>query len=215
MRYAFLFSLVVSLLLLDEASAKEPPALRVAVDAQRERIWALRPDGVHVYATNGRRKIAHVALPGWVVAGEPHGCLPDLALDRWGDAVVTSDILPLVWKVEAASFAVTRHELELDADRDREVGFAGLAWSPAHGAFFAISFHHGTLWRIGPQLDRAQKVDLSPPLPGACGLIVRPRPHGAGAGAATELCARVPNEWAIRLSPDQRSARAVRAACLD
>lgn len=214
MRYAFLLGLVVSLLLSNEASGKEPPALRVAVDAKRARLWALRPDGVHVYAMNGRRKLAHLALPGWVVAGEPHGCVPALALDRWGDAVVTSDVLPLVWKVNAASLAVTRHELALDADRDRDVGFAGLAWSPAHGAFFAISFHHGTLWRIDPQLSRAQKIELSPPLPGACGLELRPRAH-PGAAAATDLCTRVPNEWTIRLSPDQRSARAVRAACLD
>jgi hypothetical protein len=212
MRYAFLLGLVVSLFLPSQPSAKEPPALRVAVDAERGRLWALRPDGVHVYAMNGRRKLAQLALPGWVVAGEPYGCLPDLALDRWGDAVVTSDILPLVWKVNAASLTVTRHELALDSDRDREVGFAGLAWSAVHGAFFAISFHHGTLWRIDPQLSRAQKVELSPLLPGACGLVLRPRSRP---GAATELCVRVPNEWSIRLSPDQRSARAARGACLD
>lgn len=212
MRYAFLLAIVVSLLLPDDVPANEPPALRVAVDPQRGRVWALRPDGVHVHAMSGRRRLAHVALPGWVVAGEPHGCLPDLALDHGGNAVVTSDVLPVVWKVDAASFTVTRRELALDADRDRDVGFAGLAWSPAHGTFFAVSFHHGTLWRIDPQLTRAQKIELSPALPGACGLIVRPR---RGAGAPAELCARVPNEWVIRLAPDQRSARAVRAPCLD
>ncbi|HYD55934.1 MAG TPA: hypothetical protein VEB41_03400 [Burkholderiales bacterium] len=185
--------------------AMEGPVLRQVLDTARGRAWTLAPDGVHVHSLPERRKIAHLKLPGWIVAGELYGCTPDLALNEWGDAVVTSDIVPVVWKVHAGSFAVSRHELVLDRDTDREVGFAAIAWSPRHRTFLAVSFHHGTLWRIDPLLRRAQKVALSSPLPGACQLALR----------GTKLCVYTPQEWTVHLAPDLRSAHAARKACVD
>lgn len=215
MRYGVLAVLFFWFVFCGGASAKEPRALRVAVDAERGRVWALQPDGVHVHALHPKRKLAHVPLPGWIVAGEPDGCVPDLALDRWGDAVVTSDVVPVLWKVHAGSFSVSRHELALDADTDRDVGFAGLVRSPEHGVFFAVSFHHGTLWRIDPTLRRAEKVALSPLLHGACQLTLRPPRVRPLPSRLVELCAYTPAEWTVRLSPDLRSARASRGVCLD
>jgi hypothetical protein len=195
---------MLSLAVASTAFATESSFARRVVDAERGRVWTLAPDGVRVHARDGAL-LRHVPIPGWIVAGEPYGCMPDLALDRWGDAVVTSDVVPVVWKVHAATFAVTRHELVLDRETAQDVGFAALAYSARHGVFFAASFHHGTLWRVDPLLRRAQKVDLPQPLRGVCQMAV----------ARERLCAYTPAEWQVRLAPDLRSAAARRAPCRD
>jgi streptogramin lyase len=117
-----------------------------------------------------------VRLPGWVWAGAPYGCLPDLALGPRGEAVVTSNVLPTLWRIDPDSLAVSVHALALDADDDKDVGFTGLVYSPQHGAFFAASHAHGSLWRIDPQLRTARKMPLSASNPQPCGLALRPLP---------------------------------------
>jgi hypothetical protein len=97
--------------------------------------------------------------------------------------------------------------LELDADTDKDVGFSGLAYSAEHGAFFAVSDLHGSLWRIDRTLARAEKVSLSEPLPRACGLAVGPRIAQQRANRMDRLCVGASQESrTIDLAPDQRSA---------
>ena len=151
----------------------QPPGARYQVDAARHRIWVLTPEGVFLFDVSRPERTA-VPLPGWVWAGAPYGCLPDLALGPRGEAVVTSDVLPTLWRIDPDSLAVSVHALALDADTDKDVGFTGLVYSPQHGAFFATSHAHGSLWRIDPQLKTAQKTPLSASNPQPCGLALRP-----------------------------------------
>jgi len=137
------------------------PNIREQVDPARERIWRLGRDGVFVLDLAARAKL--VRLEGWQWAAPPYSCPPDLALGPKGEAVVTSNVVPVLWRVDPQTFAVSVHQLALDADEDKDVGFSALVYSPEHGAFFGVSAPHGSVWRIDAQLTRAQKVPLSLP----------------------------------------------------
>src|SRR5688572_869792 len=83
--------------------------------------WHLTNHGV-VLLKAGAREPVRISLPGWVWAGEPYGCGPALALGPGGEAVITSDVVPVVWRVDPASLRVSVHALELDRDTDKDVG---------------------------------------------------------------------------------------------
>ena len=151
------------------------PGARYQVDPARNRIWVLTPEGVFLFDVSRPERTA-VPLPGWVWAGAPYGCLPDLALGPRGEAVVTSDVLPTLWRIDPDSLAVSVHALQLDADTDKDVGFTGLVFSAQHGAYFAASDSHGSRWRIDTLLRTAQKIPLSASIPQPCGLALRPLP---------------------------------------
>jgi hypothetical protein len=111
-----------------------------------------------------------VTLPGWHWAAEPYACAPAVASGPRGEVVVTSNVSPVLWKIDPRTLAVSVHPLELDADTDKDVGFSGLAYSAREGAWLAVSELHGSMWRIDPLLRRAQKLALSGTLRGACAL---------------------------------------------
>ena len=128
--------------------------LSIAVDdqpAQGKRAWQLTRDGVMAGQTS-------VSIPGWIRAEEPYACPPELAIGPKGEAVVTSNVVSTLWRIDPETLAVTEHPLTLDADAGRDVGFSSLVYSPRHAAYFAVSAAHGSLWRIDTQLKRAQKI---------------------------------------------------------
>ncbi|MBI2754214.1 MAG: hypothetical protein HYX46_12030 [Betaproteobacteria bacterium] len=190
----------------NDAPQIQLPGARYQVDAARNRVWFLTPEGVFLFDVSRPERTA-VPLPGWLWAGAPYACLPDLALGPRGEAVVTSNVLPL---------AVSVHPLVLDADTGKDVGFTGLVFSPQHGAFFAASDVHGSLWRIDPPLTRAQKIPLSAPIPQACGLALRPRSSQRTLSRMADLCVRTPHGgWSVLFAPDLRSASVSAAPCAD
>jgi hypothetical protein len=120
-----------------------------------DRVWQLTRNGV-VVQDPGRT--TRVPLPDWIYAGPRFGCAPVLAVGPDGAAVVTSDVAPTLWRVDPRTLAVTRHELKLDTDNDKDVGFVDLAWEEKQGAYFAASTADGALWRIDRELKAARKV---------------------------------------------------------
>jgi hypothetical protein len=113
---------------------------------------------------------------------------------------VTSNVLPVLWKIDPQTLAVTVHHLQLDADTDKDVGFSGLVYSARDGAYFAVSELHGTLWRIDPLLRRAQKIALSEPVRGACSVSMQRQERTSRFSRLTV------DGMTINLAPDQRSA---------
>jgi hypothetical protein len=191
------------------------PNGRYQVDAERHRVWFLTHEGVFVYDVARPERVA-VPLPGWVSVDAFYGCLPDLALGPRGEAVITSNSLPTLWRIDPDTLAVSVHPLVLDADTDKDVGFSGLAYSPQHGAFLAASYSHGSLWRIDPLYKTAQKISLSAPIPGACGLAVRSRRSQQALSRHADLCVRTPHGgWAVVFAGDWRSAYVSAAPCTD
>lgn len=184
--------------------APKEPALRVVEDAARHRTWMLGADAVYLH--EGGRKL-RFELPGWVYVRDDYACAPDISLDAQGAAVVTSNVVPVVWRVEPTNGQVTRHELVLDADTDKDVGFTGLVYAPDQGAFFAVSGIYGSLWRIDPLLRRAQKVPVSTPLVDGCGLAV----DRTKTRRSVVLC--VEGMRTVHLAPDQRTGYVVARSC--
>jgi hypothetical protein len=129
--------------------------LRYRVDAGRDRSWWLTRDGVLLHSAAQPKKV--FPLPGWLWVADPH-CPPDLALGPNGEAVVTSNVAPILWRIDSGTLAVTVHEVQLDSDSGRDVGFVALGYSAEHAAFFAYSEDQRSVWRIDRQLARASKV---------------------------------------------------------
>jgi hypothetical protein len=187
------------------------PILRLQKDAARDRGWLLTRSGVFAFDLRTRQTTAHISLPQWLWAGETFSCPPDLAIGPQGEALISSNVVPTLWRVDPVTLAVTRHPLVLDADTDRDVGFTGLAFSEAQGTFYAVS-DSGSLWRIDPLLQRAQKVQLSAPMPRACGVAIRTTKNRFNRFFG--LCVRGrQGGWTVNLAPDRRSGYVVAQPC--
>ena len=198
-----------------EAWRLEPPGARYRIDPERNRIWLLAREGVFVYEVSRPERRA-VSLPGWITVDAPYSCLPDLALGPAGEAVITSNVLPTLWRIDPDTLATSVHPLLLDADTDKDVGFSGLAYSAQHAAFIAASYAHGSLWRIDAALKRAEKIPLSAPVAEACGLTVRSRGPEQALSRLGDLCVQTPHGgWSVILGPGWRSAYVSAAPCTE
>jgi hypothetical protein len=147
-----------------DAPQDPPSGVRYQMDPARNRVWSLTSEGVFLHDVGTPEKIVEVTLPSWHWVDEPYSCPPDLALGPKGEALITSNIMPMLWRIDPDTLAVSMHEVVLDTDNDKDVGFSGLAYSAQHGAFFAVSDVHRSLWRIDSLLSKAQKVPLSAPI---------------------------------------------------
>lgn len=193
-------SLIAGALAASIAQAEE--VLRVREDPQRDRRWVLATNGVHLHSLRSGQRLRHIPLPGWYWAGEPYSCAPDLAIGPHGEALVTSDVAPVLWRIDPRSLTLTMRQPWLEADNHMDVGFTGLAYFPQHGAYFGVSYA-GSLWAIDRGLGRARKIPLSAPVARACGI-----------SAGRTLCVKGEDtDWRIDLAPDQRSGH-VRATPL-
>ena len=134
----------------------EPSAaamLRYQVDPARQRSWWLTRDGVVLHSAAESKRT--VPLPGWLWALAPL-CPPDMALGPNGEAVVTTNVTSIVWRIDPRTLAVTVHPLELQSGSD--IGFVALAYSAEQGSFFAYSEGPPAVWKIDRELARATKV---------------------------------------------------------
>lgn len=147
-------------------------------DPARGRVWILNSRGVFLYHVS-TGKLVEVSLPSWQWVDGQYACPPDLAIGPNGEAVVTSNVVPVLWRIDPKTLAVSVHELVLDADNDKDVGFSGLRYSTEHGVFFAASDVHGSLWRIDPLLRKGQKVPFLAPIREGC--VVYETANAAGA----------------------------------
>jgi len=191
------------------------PVLRSQVDAIRSRVWVLTPDGIALYEASTGEEVAQIPLPGWLWVGEQYACPPDLAIGPSGEAVISSNVVSRLWRIDSVTLAASEHELALDDDTGRDIGFTGLTYSAQQGAFFAISAVQGSLWRIDPRLQRAQSIPLSAPIANACDLAMRSRAPDRKANRSVGLCAGAgQGNWVINLAPDQRSGYVSEGSCL-
>ena len=138
-----------------------------AIDPIGETTWQLQQDGV---AVRGAGREQFIALPDWTWVGAPHACPPALAAGPSGEILVTSNVVASVWEVDPNTRRVTMHELELDSDRDKDVGFSTLRYSPDERAWIAFSAMQGSIWRIDPALTRAKKIAFNPEWRTSCAI---------------------------------------------
>jgi len=187
------------------ASTAAADPLRYRAQSERGRAWIIDANGL--FLEEARKPRRAITLPEWQWAAEPYACAPDIAIGPRGEAVVTSNVLPVLWRIDPETLAVSVHRVQLDADTDKDVGFSGLVYSERHGAYFAVSELHGSMWRIDPLLRRAQKIALSEPVRGACYVSMQREQRMS---RFSRLCLQ---GRTINLAPDQRSAYVQAAGC--
>jgi len=142
--------------------------LRVArTDAARNRLWVLEPDALTLYENTTGRQLRRMVLPDWVLVDAGYSCPPDLALDSSGAAFVSSNVLPVLWRVGPERFEITRIELALDADADKDVGFTGLSFA-GDGTLLAAGTTFGSLWHLDTSTASARKIASYPAVADAC-----------------------------------------------
>lgn len=150
-----------------DAAPAETSVIRYQADAARDRIWSLTRDGVvlQVRAKPGKTVIQ---LPDWAWAHAPWACPPDLAIGPKGEAVITSNVATVLWKVDPGTLAVTVHPVALSSDTHRDFGFSKLVYSSEKGVFIAVSDTFASTWEIDAQLTTARKVAQSAPVSSPC-----------------------------------------------
>ena len=142
-------------------------ALRTRTDAERQRLWVLTSEHVHVYDMNTLELVRRVPLPDWPVA--EFVCPPDIALDASGAAFVSSNVQARLFEIAPVTFETKEHELELVSTRKLDVGFGALAFA-ADGTLLALSAVGEALFRIDVSRRTATEVSLSHRAPGGCTL---------------------------------------------
>jgi len=120
-------------------------ALRVRTDAARGRLWVLGVDDVRIYDASSRRLIRRVELRGWSVAR--FICNPDLALDRAGGAVISSNAESRFWRVNGDTFEVKEEVVTLREREGWDMGFGALALAP-DGSLLALAANAASLWKL-------------------------------------------------------------------
>jgi hypothetical protein len=162
------------------AGPSQSSMLGYQVDGERNRsIWLTR-EGVQIHSAAAQP--VRVELPGWIYAGGPH-CPPALVLGPKGEVLVTSNVIPTIWRIDAESLAVTVHPLALDSDQDKDVGFAAVVYAPEQRAYIAYSETMRSTWKIDASLARAGKL--------AAAAVERPRSAKARYAACAELARRL------------------------
>lgn len=139
--------------------------IRIRRDEARNRIWLLGLDDVRVYDSVNRRLIRKIVLPNWSVAR--FICEPDMALDSSGSAVISSNVQPKLWRIEADSFEVKQHEISLLGRERWDVGFGALALS-ADGTLYALTSSAGLSWKIDVARASAAMIEPNNPASNAC-----------------------------------------------
>jgi hypothetical protein len=160
---------------------------RIRRDAARNRIWLLGLDNVRVYDGQSKRLIRTIALPNWSVVRS--GCDPDMVLDASGSAIVSSNVQPRLWRIDADSLEVSDHTIRLQNRESWDVGFGALAIA-ADGTLLALTSVSESLWRIDLGKGIARMVAPATALSNVCGLRVQN--HGKAAGGLDAFTNFVP-----------------------
>jgi hypothetical protein len=198
--------------LLETYGLSKRDVLRIRLDTTRNRLWVLGVDDVRVYDTTKKQLARRIELPGWSVGLSV--CMPDLALDRSGSALVSSNVQPRLWRIDAESFEVKAHEISLQERETWDTGFGALAFG-ADGALFALTSSAGSLWKIDIGKARARMIRLDVPVFKVCALAMPVQGRPGPGYAVTTLCIDRDGSRRIEITSDLARGRVVDAPCND
>jgi hypothetical protein len=151
---------------LDMQETSEREVLRIREDVLRNRLWVLTPDEVRVYntATTGKRLIRKITLPNWSVVGFRNVCMPDMALDRAGSAVISSNGQARLLRIDADRLDLKDYAISFHEREGLDIGFGALAFA-ADGTLFARTTPGGLLWKIDINKASAIMIEVNGKLP--------------------------------------------------
>jgi hypothetical protein len=150
--------------------AAEPASqevLRTRSDTARGRVWVLGAEDLRVYDAATKKLVRQIVLPEWSVAR--YECRPDLALDASGSAIVSNNIVPNLWRVDAQTFRVTEQAIALEGRGGWDIGFGPIALA-ADGTVYALTSNGMSLWKVAPAAAGAQLVETYLPRVKECAL---------------------------------------------
>jgi hypothetical protein len=149
-------------------------ALRIRKDALHDRLWVLSLENVRVYdiARNRKTLLRQIALPKWSVVPFDFACMPDMALDRFGSAFISSNAQPRIWRIDAESFELKEHEIILQGKEQWDLGFGALAFA-ADGTLLALSSPVGLLWSVDVDKASARIVEQNASFRDVCELTMQ------------------------------------------
>lgn len=149
-------SVLLATLFLSFTSAADPGDVRVRRDEPRARTWVLRADALYLRETGARER--RFVLPGWVYAAPPQASEPDLLVEPGGSVIVSSNVVPSLWRVDPQASRIEEMKLALDPATDRDVGFTALR-AAEHGTITANATTDRSRWKIDLSSRRATKTD--------------------------------------------------------
>ncbi len=147
-----------------------PPSeeiLRTQSDAARGRIWVLGVEDLRVYDAVSNKLVRRVVLPGWSIAR--YKCPPDLILDASGSAIISNNVVPTLWRVDARSFAVTERAIALEGKEGWDIGFGAIALA-GNGSIYALTSNGMSLWKVDSGVASASLLKTYLPPAQACTL---------------------------------------------
>lgn len=151
-------ALLVAALL--SSTAVRAEAVRAKFDPVRGHRWELHGATVSLKAIGGDL-IREVRLPGAIFTDSRDACPPDmLVAPRTGSLIVASNANHRLWRVDAARAELRVYDIEVSADRDKDFGFAGLAWGASEKTIYARSSVSSKAWRI--DLERGVATPAGP-----------------------------------------------------
>jgi hypothetical protein len=142
--------------------------VRAKSDAARGLRWELGWGAVFAYEEASGRFIRRISLADASFSGARGACRPALLLSRSGAVIVSSNIEPVLWRIDPVTFEVRRYDIVPDSDRSKDFGFSALAWDANEKVLYAASAMMGTLWRIDLDAATATKISWSPRIRGEC-----------------------------------------------
>ena len=149
----------------------ERKALRIKTDTVRRRVWMLSINNdVRVYDEPSKKLLREIALPGWLVVKTP--CMPDLILDRSGSALVSSNVTPWIWRINADTLEVRVHKIGMPGKEGLDFGFAKLAFDSS-GRLYGLAPSANSAWRIDVPSASANMIESYRPPLEECALDAR------------------------------------------
>jgi len=131
-------------------------------------------DKVRVYDITRNKKtlLRQIAMPKWSVVPFDFACMPDMALDRFGSAFISSNAQPRIWRIDADSFELKEQEIILQGREQWDLGFGALAFAQ-DGTLLALSSPVGLLWSIDVGKASASIVEQNASFRDVCELTMK------------------------------------------
>ena len=133
----------------------EPLVYATADDPARFRRWSLGDEGLQVSELGAPPQRVH--LEQWLAAQPWHACAPGLLVRRDGSAVVSTNVIPRLYVIDARTFEATVHEIAIAGNPRIETGFTDLREGPP-GLLHARSSLDYSMWSIDLRKGLAVRI---------------------------------------------------------
>ena len=150
------------------SAAAQAEELHVTVQAHADPAhglrWELGWGAVFAYDEASGALVRRISLADASFSGARTMCRPDLLVGPSGAVIVSSNVEPVLWRIEPGSFEVHRYDIARDADLEQDFGFGALMWGASEKELYAENAATGTRWRI--DLDTSSAIKIGPPANG-------------------------------------------------